>query len=156
MTVPPGIVIISAFFYFLGIVAIAAGLYLLFVSVLGTQALALVAPISLFFPAFEQAIQRITTKIAADDIGSFTVLFGGGVAFILGTIFCSMGSALTQRKPWSRTLVMVFAAIGMANGLARMADHAATGSVPGAIAVGISLLMMALLLLVQIMPTILT
>ena len=142
MTVPPGIKLISAFFSFLGIVAIAVGLYMLFVSVLGSRALALVAPISLFFPAFEQFIQRVTLEISADDIGSFAVLFGGGGAFLVATICFSMGSALTQRKPGSRTLVIVFTIIAIANGLARMADRSIDGSVPWAITVGVSLLML--------------
>lgn len=140
--VPLGVSLIASVFSLLSIGAIAGGLYLLFVSVLGTQALALVAPISLFFPAFEQFIQRVTLEVTADDIGSFAVLWAGGLAFVLATIFFSMGSALKQRKPWSRTLIMVFTVIGIANGLARMADRSANGSVPWAIAVGVSLLML--------------
>ncbi len=142
MAVPLGITLIAAIFSLMGIVAIAAGLYLFFVVLLGSNALRLVAPLTALLPELKDPIERITLKLSSADSGPFQALIVALMAFGLATALFSVGSGLSNLKPWTRTLVMVFTVIAMANGLARLSDRSATGSIPGAIAVGVSLLIL--------------
>ena len=142
MAVPIGITLIAAVFYLSGAVAIAAGFYLFFVAILGSNALRLTASLTVLLPSLKDPIERITLNLSSADSGPFQAIVVGFITFGLASSLISVGSGLSTLQPWSRTLVMVFTVIGLANGLARLADRTATGSMPGAIAAGVSLLIL--------------
>ena len=143
MAVPLGVTLIAAVFALVGFLAIVAGLYLFTIASMGsTYALLLAAPLTTLIPALKPTLERVSLNLSSADSGPFFALIMTLVAFGLATALFSVASGLTNLKPWSRTLVIVFTVIGIANGLARLADRTAVGSVPGVIAVGLSLVML--------------
>ncbi|MEM9771528.1 MAG: hypothetical protein AAF889_08030 [Cyanobacteria bacterium P01_D01_bin.73] len=142
MAAPIGIKIIAAIFYLFGAVTFMAGFYLLFVVVLGSDALVLTKPLTAAFPNLEAPFEKLTLELSSADSGPVQALAIAMMVFGLASSFLSVSSGLTSLQNWSRTLTIVFCVIGIANGLARICDPMATGLLAWAYATGIFLLIL--------------
>ena len=143
MAAPISITIIAALFYLCGVMVFLAGLYLLFVVILGQNAIVLVTPLAAV-PGLKSAFERLTLRLSSTDTGPAQTLAIAMLVFGLASSFLSISTGLSKLQDWSRTLVIVFCVIGIANGLARLCDPTVADDVAvlWAIVTGISLLIL--------------